>query len=368
MARRACPRCTRRSCRPTSRRSGAGAVDAVVFVEANCAPAQSGRRGGVGRRAWRDAEPRIAGIVAFVDLLDETSRDAALDRARAHRRASSACATTSSSSRRVRASARVRARRAARSATSGLPFDLCITADQLAEVDRARGALSRHAASCSTTAASPRSATMRSSRGRSEPRATRGARPRLRASSRACSRRRAHDQRTRRCATRTLDRRARDCFGPARLLYGSDWPVRTLGGGARGSGASIIDAADARRGRSRIGGRSYADNAARFYGLDAARAWLSIAAASAPLAGRTAIVTGGGSGIGQAIATALRARAAHASACSIFGSADATRARRSRDAGGTAVRRRVRRLEAGRRSSRAFARGDASGSARSTCS
>ena len=56
-----------------------GEVDAVVFVEANPAPELA-----VQEVAWVDvlaaAEPRIAGIVAFVDLLDEANRDAALAR------------------------------------------------------------------------------------------------------------------------------------------------------------------------------------------------------------------------------------------------------------------------------------------------
>jgi len=59
--------------------------------------------------------------------------------------------------------------------------------------------------------------------------------------------------------------RARECFGADRLLYGSDWPVSTLGGGA-GTWRSIVDAVtatwpDAER------RALFAGNASRIYGL-----------------------------------------------------------------------------------------------------
>src|SRR4030095_4685069 len=56
-----------------------GEVDAAVLVEANPAPVLA-----AAEVSWVDglaeSEPRIAGIVAFVDLLDEAGREAALAR------------------------------------------------------------------------------------------------------------------------------------------------------------------------------------------------------------------------------------------------------------------------------------------------
>jgi L-fuconolactonase len=56
------------------------------------------------------------------------------------------------------------------------------------------------------------------------------------------------------------------CFGPSRLIYGSDWPVSTLGGGAE-RWRAIVDAiavswseADRRA--------LFGENAMRVYGLE----------------------------------------------------------------------------------------------------
>ena len=61
--------------------AGVGAdVDRVIVVEGNCAPLQSGREVELLERlAEVERTPRIAGIVAFVDLTEETTRDAALE-------------------------------------------------------------------------------------------------------------------------------------------------------------------------------------------------------------------------------------------------------------------------------------------------
>jgi L-fuconolactonase len=61
--------------------------------------------------------------------------------------------------------------------------------------------------------------------------------------------------------------RARECFGAARLLYGSDWPVSTLGGGAE-KWRSIVDAVTATWTEAERRAL-FADNASRIYGLSA---------------------------------------------------------------------------------------------------
>ena len=59
--------------------------------------------------------------------------------------------------------------------------------------------------------------------------------------------------------------RAREYFGASRLLYGSDWPVSTLGGGA-GRWRGIVDEITA--GWPEADRRAlFADNAARVYGV-----------------------------------------------------------------------------------------------------
>jgi L-fuconolactonase len=61
--------------------------------------------------------------------------------------------------------------------------------------------------------------------------------------------------------------RARECFGAARLLYGSDWPVSTLGGGAE-KWRSIVDAVTATWTEAERRAL-FAENASRIYGLSA---------------------------------------------------------------------------------------------------
>ena len=108
-----------------------GTIDAVVFVEANCAHGQSLREVRWIEELVEEA-PRIAGIVAFVDLLDEASRDWAL----AHISGSPRVVGVRHNIQHHRTGfslqpAFVRGVQAV--AEHGLPFELCITADQLPE-------------------------------------------------------------------------------------------------------------------------------------------------------------------------------------------------------------------------------------------
>jgi L-fuconolactonase len=237
-----------------------GDVDAVVFVEANPAPELA-----PDEVRWvdglADAEPRIAGIVAFIDLLDEPRRAAALERLAAtprvvgvrhniqHQPAGFALQP-----------AFVRGVQAV--GASGRPFDLCITADQLDEVtelvERCSGVtfVLDHCG-----------------------------KPAIRDDAydgwaRDLERLASHDRvsckisglltesREKQRNAEQLSRwigRARDCFGASRLLYGSDWPVSTLGGGAA-KWRTIVDEitstwTEAER------RALFAENASRLYGL-----------------------------------------------------------------------------------------------------
>ena len=237
-----------------------GDVDALVFVEANVAPEQA-----ADEVAWvndlADAEPRIAGIVAFLDLLDEPRRDAALAELRRaprvvgvrhniqHQPAGFALQP-----------AFVRGVQAV--GALGLPFDLCITADQLDEViglvqrcpdvtfvlDHCGKPAVRDDAFNSWASDLDRLA----SNGRVSCKLS-GLLTEAR-----------EDQRSVDGLARWIER-ARESFGASRLLYGSDWPVSTLGGGA-GRWRSIIEAVTASwpdEERQAL----FADNAAHIYGI-----------------------------------------------------------------------------------------------------
>ena len=237
-----------------------GDVDAVVFVEANPAPELAADEvRWVDRLA--DTEPRIAAIVAFVDLLDEPRRAAALERLAATPRVvgvrhniqhqPTGFALQQAFVRGVQAVG-----------ASGRPFDLCITADQLPEVielvtrcpdvtfvldhcgkpairddafdgwarDLERLA-SHYRVSCKISGLLTEART---------------------------------EQRNADHLARWI-RHAHDCFGAARLLYGSDWPVSTLGGGV-GKWRSVIDAITSTW--TEVDRRAlFADNASRIYGL-----------------------------------------------------------------------------------------------------
>jgi len=237
-----------------------GDVDAAVFVEANPAPELASDE-----VAWvdalADAEPRIAGIVAFVDLLDETGRDAALARLTRtprvvgvrhniqHQPAGFALQPAF-----VRGVQRVGA--------SGRPFDLCITADQLDEVTE----LVKRCPDVSFVLDHCGKPAIRDDayEAWAEDLERLASHERVSCKLSGLLTESREDQRTADALARWIDR-ARACFGTTRLLYGSDWPVSTLGGGA-GLWRSIVDAVTAswsipeRR-------ALFADNATRIYGL-----------------------------------------------------------------------------------------------------
>lgn len=240
---------------------GSGEVDAVVFVEANPTPEQA-----ADEVAWvdrlADADPRIAGIVAFVDLLDEPRRDALLARlgqtARVvgvrhniqHQPAGFALQP-----------AFVRGVQAV--GASGRPFDLCITAGQLDEATE-------------LVARCPETAFVLDHCGKPAIRAdeydawARGL-ERLASHDRVACKisglltEAREDQRSAESLARWIAH-ARDCFGKSRVMYGSDWPVSTLGGGAS-RWRGIVDAVTASWPEAERQAL-FADNASRVYSLN----------------------------------------------------------------------------------------------------
>ena len=237
-----------------------GEVDAVVFVEANVDPEQA-----ADEVAWvnrlADIEPRIVGIVAFVDLLDERARGAAL--ARLGRTARVVGVRHNIQHQPPGFALQPEFVRGVRAVTdAGWPFDLCITADQLPEV-------------LALVERCPDTSFVLDHCGK----------PAIRGDAfdswaRDLERLAGHDRVS--CKLSGLLTESRDeqrsatalapwidhagaCFGTARLLYGSDWPVSTLGGGAR-RWRDIMEEVTAswpdadRR-------ALFAENAARVYGL-----------------------------------------------------------------------------------------------------
>jgi L-fuconolactonase len=238
-----------------------GEVDAVIFVEANCVPAQA-----VAEVDFVDElaeqEPRIAGIVAFTDMLDEAGLEKTLDRVVERERVVGVRhniqghhAGFGTSPRFVSSVERV--------GDYGLTFDLCVTASQLDDAaylvescpetqfvldhcgkpairDDAFDEWARDLAalaSCSNVACKLSGLLTE-------------ARP---------------DQRNARTLRPYLEH-VLACFGPARLLYGSDWPVVEPAGGEAtwreivASFASTWTATDQQR--------LFGDNAVRLYGLE----------------------------------------------------------------------------------------------------
>ena len=237
-----------------------GEVDAVVFVEANPAPELA-----ADEVTWVDAlaeaEPRIAGIVAFVDLLDETRRDAALARLERTPRVVGVRHNIQNQPTGF-ALQPAFVRGVQQVGASGRPFDLCITADQLDEVielvkrcSDVRFVLDH----CGKPAI--RDDAYETWAGNLEQLASHD-RVSCKISGLLTEAR--EDQRTADALARWIER-ARDCFGSSRLLYGSDWPVSTLGGGVDHwrSIVGTITASWTETERRAL----FADNATRTYGL-----------------------------------------------------------------------------------------------------
>jgi L-fuconolactonase len=240
----------------------AGAVDAIVFVQADCSPDQN-----LAEVAWVETlaneEPRIVGIVAYVDMLAEPAAIAtALDR-------------LSESSRVVGVRHNIQGhapgfavddnfvRGVRQVGARGMSFDLCITGGQVAEaaelVERCpetRFVLDHCGKpSIRDDAFSPwakeieRLASIDSVSCKLSGLLTEAR----------------EDQRNADGVRNYADHVVR-CFGPARMIYGSDWPVSILGGGAEHWRAITDDLSAVWPENDRRA--FYADNALRFYGLN----------------------------------------------------------------------------------------------------
>jgi L-fuconolactonase len=238
-------------------------LESVVFVEANVAPPQAHDEvRWVDRLA--DAEPRIAGIVAFVDLLDVGGRAAALEGLSAvprvvgvrhniqHHQAGYALQPAFVDG--VRAVA-----------AAGRPFDLCITAEQLPEVVR----LVEQCPEASFVLDHCGKPAIRDDAfddwARGIERLAAFGHVVCKISGLLTEAR--EDQRTAPALARWVSH-VRDCFGASRLLYGSDWPVSTLGGGVERWRAIVdeLTAAWSEDDRRAL----FVENAARCYGVKVA--------------------------------------------------------------------------------------------------
>jgi L-fuconolactonase len=237
-----------------------GGVRALLFVQADCLPSESAREVDWVARLASD-EPRILGIVAFVDLLNERDRGAALDRLRTNPLVVGVRQNIQGyepgfalQDAFVRGVQQVGER--------GFTFDLCITSGQLAEVEAlvARSPGTRFVLDHCGKPAIRDDEFTQWAEAIERLAAHRGVHCKL---SGLLTEAR-HDQRNtdgvRRYAEHVID-----CFGPARMIYGSDWPVSILGGGAE-VWREITD--DLTSSWSEEDRRAfYSGNATRFYGL-----------------------------------------------------------------------------------------------------
>jgi L-fuconolactonase len=239
-------------------------IGRIVFVEANCRPEEARREVDFVNRLVQ-AEPRIAGIVAFVDVaqrlgtrgsgLGETlDALSTLPRVKGIRQNIQGQPAGFCRQRAFVDGVRAVGRRA-------LVFDLCATHDQLGEVvDLVRDCPDTRFVldHCGKPAIRQRS---------------------LQPWSESVARLAAHENVCCKlsgllteagdawCPEDLLPYAARvvECFGPARVLYGSDWPVLTLAGGY-GTWYGFTERLT--RGWSATDrSRFYGDNAARVYGL-----------------------------------------------------------------------------------------------------
>ena len=236
-------------------------VDAVVFVEANCMPSESLAEARF-IETLAGTEPRIAGIVAYVDMLDDAGRADTLDAlARCDRVVGVRHNIQGHESGFCLHPSFVRGVREA--AKREFTFDLCITADQLPDVTR----LVRDC---------PDTQFILDHCGKP---AIRADRLDEWATDLACLAECANvackmsglltESRPDQCnleALRPYLEHAHHRFGVERLLYGSDWPVLTVAG-TTASWRGIVDSFTAswsEEDRDAF----YATNAMRIYGLE----------------------------------------------------------------------------------------------------
>jgi L-fuconolactonase len=236
------------------------AVRAVVFVQADCLPAESAREIDWVARLAAD-EPRILGIVAFCDLLDERDRGAALDRLQSSPLVVGVRQNIQGHERGFALQdAFVRGVRQV--AERGFTFDLCITAAQVAEVEElvTRCPDTRFVLDHCGKPAIRDDAFAPWADPIERLAAHDGVHCKLSGLLTEARPDQQNSDGVRRYAEHVIE-----CFGPERMIYGSDWPVSTLGGGAE-TWRAITDeltsswSADDRH-------AFYSGNATRFYEL-----------------------------------------------------------------------------------------------------
>lgn len=238
-----------------------GSVDAVVFVEANADPAESAAEVAFVDRLAA-ADPRIAATVAYLDVRDESRRDAALERLSASPRVVGVRHNIQGQPASIcRDEAFVRGVQEVGGA--GLTFDLCATADQLSEVadlvrrcpgtqfvlDHCGKPAIRDDAFASWAVDVARVASHGNVSCKLSGLFTE-ARPEQR-----------HFEPIRPYAEHVLA-----SFGVGRLMYGSDWPVVSAAGGVSAWRAFTDWFTATWSGADRK--KFYAENAIRFYGIE----------------------------------------------------------------------------------------------------
>lgn len=204
-----------------------GDVGGVVFVQADCLPEQADAEVDfVSQLAER--EPRIAGIVAYADLLDEPTRGPTLARLALSRHVvgirhniqghATGYATDGQFVRGVQ-----------QVGEQGFPFDLCVTATQLREV----AALVEQCPDVRFVLDHCGKPAVRDDRFDpwAEDLQRLAQRPNVWCKLSGLLTEARDDQRTA-AALRPYAEHAAACFGRERMMYGTDWPVSTLGGGA----------------------------------------------------------------------------------------------------------------------------------------
>ena len=236
--------------------TGDAPVTQIVFVEGNCRPEEA--RGEVGFVERLAGEVAIAGIVAFADLTDSKTLDRQLD-------ALGCCDEVKGIRQNIQGQpagfalqpALVAGVRAA--GRRGLSFDLCVTHDQLRE------AVELVSACPDTRFVLDHCGKPAIRDGCFEPWSAGLAR--LAAHENVCCKlsgllteagERSSAEDLLPYATRVVD-----CFGPERVLYGSDWPVLTLAGDYRDWYAFTERFTEGWSATERCG--FYGDNAARVY-------------------------------------------------------------------------------------------------------